>query len=145
MFFCSGKTRFSVAASEDFATVRRVVDGDTFVLEGGEWIRLIGIDAPEYQPKKKHIDFFGREALEYARRLLTGKKIRLEKDIDPTDDYGRTLAYVYLEDGRFVNLLLVQAGYAKVKYYSPNGRHYLELKQSQDKARRSKKGLWTRI
>ena len=135
----------SCQASEDFATVRWVIDGDTFDLDSGERVRLIGIDTPEYQPWKNRIDFFGKEASEYSRKLLTGKKVRLEKDVDPKDNYGRTLAYVYLEDGRFVNLLLVEEGYARAKYYSPNGRHYLEFKKSQDEARRSKKGLWTRV
>lgn len=130
---------------EDFATVRRVIDGDTFDLEDGERVRLIGIDAPEYRPWKDRVDFFGKEASEYARKLLTDQTVRLEKDADTKDDYGRTLAYAYLEDGRFVNLLLVEEGYARAKYYAPNGRHYLELKRSQDNARRSKKGLWTRV
>ena len=144
VFFYSGESRLSVLAKEDLPTVRRVIDGDTFDLDGGERVRLIGVDTPEYRPWKNRIDFFGKEASEYSRKLLTGKRVRLEKDVDPTDNYGRTLAYVYLEDGRFVNLLLVEEGYARAKYYSPNGRHYLEFKQSQDRARRSKKGLWTK-
>lgn len=126
-------------------TVRRVIDGDTFDLDGGERVRLIGIDAPEHQPWKNRVQFFGKEAYEFSRRLLTGKKVRLEKDIDPKDNYGRTLAYVYLEDGRFVNLLLAEEGYARAKYYPPNGHHTLELKKSQDKARTSQKGLWTQV
>ncbi len=151
VFFCSGENRLSALATpadpasrEDLATVRRVIDGDTFDLESGERVRLIGVDTPEYQPWKNRVDFFGKEASEFTRKLLTGKKVLLEKDADPKDNYGRTLAYVYLEDGRFVNLLLVEEGYARAKYYSPNGRHYLEFKRSQDKARRSKKGLWTK-
>lgn len=134
-----------LAAEGDFVTVRYVLDGDTFDLEGGERVRLIGIDTPEYRPRKDHVDFFSREASEYSRKLLTGKRIRLEKDVDLKDNYGRTLAYVYLEDGTFVNRLLVEEGYARAKYFSPNGRHYLELKTSQEKAQKQKKGLWTRI
>lgn len=134
-----------IPAEGDLVTVRHVLDGDTFDLEGGERVRLIGIDTPEYRPWKNHVDFFGREASEFSRKLLTGKRIRLEKDVDLKDNYGRTLAYVYLEDGTFVNRLLVEEGYARAKYFSPNGRYYVELKRSQEKARKLKKGLWTRI
>ncbi|MBI3252113.1 MAG: thermonuclease family protein [Candidatus Omnitrophica bacterium] len=122
--------------------VHWVVDGDTFQLETGERVRLIGVDTPEYQPWKNRIDPYGREASEYSKKLLSGKKVWLEKDAGEKDRYGRTLAYVYLEDGRFVNRILVEEGFARAKYYPPNGRYYEIFKTAQRAAKKLKKGLW---
>jgi micrococcal nuclease len=124
------------------ALVTRVVDGDTIRVNAGERIRLIGINTPEYEPWKPFIQPYGKEAAEYSRELLTGKKVRLEPDVEPKDKYGRTLAYVYLEDGTFVNELLVREGYARAIYYAPNGRHYTELKAAEKEAKAEHKGVW---
>ena len=119
-----------------------MIDGDTFYLENGERVRLIGIDAPEYEPWKERVDFYGREAAVYAQKWLTGKKVTLEEDAEEKDKYGRTLAYVYLQDGTFVNLELVKQGYARAKYYRPNGKHYKILKDAEKEAKNFKKGVW---
>jgi micrococcal nuclease len=122
--------------------VGHVIDGDTFQLASGERIRLLGIDTPEYQPWKGREDFYGKEASAYTKKLLSGQKVSLESDIEAKDKYGRTLAYVYLSDGTFVNKLLVENGYAEAKYYKPNGLHRLELNEVEKKARSEQKGLW---
>jgi micrococcal nuclease len=126
------------------ALVTRVVDGDTIRVNAGEKIRLIGINTPEYEPWKPFVQFYGKEAAEYSRGLLTGKKVRLVPDADPYDKYGRTLAYVYLEDGTFVNELLVREGYARAVYYAPNGLHYADLKAAEKEAKAAGKGVWSR-
>ena len=123
-------------------TVGWVVDGDTFQLDTGEKIRLIGIDTPEYQPWKHRADFYGKEAFLYAKSLLKNKKVRLEKDAEEKDKYGRTLAYVYLEDGTFVNRLLVTEGYARARNYPPDSRYQKTLKEAEEEAKGLKKGLW---
>src|SRR3989338_7085144 len=84
-------------------TVVRVVDGDTIVLDGDEKVRLIGVDTPETVDPRKPVQYFGKEASEFTRRMAEGKRVRLEFDQDTKDRYGRTLAYVYLEDGTFLN------------------------------------------
>ena len=35
------------ADANDFVRVKRVIDGDTIMLESGERVRLIGVDTPE--------------------------------------------------------------------------------------------------
>ena len=124
------------------AVVGRVIDGDTFVLLSGERVRLIGIDTPEYEPWKNRVDFYGLEASNYSRKLLSDKKVVLEFDVKDKDKYERTLAYVYLEDGEFVNRRLVEEGYARAKYYAPNGRYRVIFKEAEEKARLAKKGIW---
>ena len=145
LFFASflfASSFVSGAAERREVTVGNVIDGDTFQLKSGEKIRLLGIDTPEYQPWNGRVDHYGKEASQFAKKLLSGQNVLLESDIDPKDKYGRTLAYVYLKDGTFVNKLLVENGYAEAKYYKPNELHRLELNAVERKARSEKKGLW---
>ena len=91
--------------TEEFYLVTKVIDGDTVELSSGEKLRYIGIDTPE---KKEP---FYSEAKNYNRRLLEGKKIKIELDVQENDKYGRLLGYVYV-DGIFVNAEMLKAGLA---------------------------------
>ena len=127
--------------------VKKVVDGDTFWIDDGSQkglkIRLIGVDAPESRNSgTKGMTFFGREASDYLTTLIAGKKVRLEYDVGQFDKYGRTLAYVYLEDGTFVNASLVKNGYATVMTVPPNVKYADTFLKLERKARNHKKGLW---
>ncbi len=124
------------------AVVSRVIDGDTVVLDNKEHVRLLGINAPEYELWKPYVEPYGKEAAEYLRSRLKGKKVLLEGDQETKDRYGRTLAYVYLSDGTFVNEELVRGGYAQARYYAPNGKYYAKLKAAQKEARDAERGLW---
>jgi len=99
-----------------YRTVRRVVDGDTLVLENKERVRLIGVDTPETKHPNKPVEYFGKEATAFTRRMVQGKRMRLEFDqanahIGHKDRYRRTLAYVFLEDGTFLNAEIIKQGY----------------------------------
>ena len=63
---------------------------------------------------------YGKEAAEANTKLVAGKKVRLEFDVQQRDQYGRFLTYVHLEDGTFVNAWLVEQGYAQVMTIPPN-------------------------
>jgi micrococcal nuclease len=127
--------------------VTKIVDGDTFWADNGTEkgikIRLIGVDAPESRKTfKKEVGYFGKEAKDYLKNLLTEERVKLEFDVIKTDQYGRTLAYVYLEDGTFVNAELVKNGFAMVMTVPPNVKFAdLFLKLQQD-ARENNRGLW---
>jgi len=130
-----------------FLPVTRVVDGDTFWADDGTLnglkVRLIGLDAPEiHATARKEAGYFGPESRDYLRKLLAGKKVRLEYDVVKYDQYGRTLAYVFLEDGTFVNAELLKGGYAVVLTIPPNVRYADEFLRFQRKARRQNQGLW---
>jgi len=126
------------------AVVERAVDGDTVVLVGGERVRYIGVDTPELHHPRKPVQPYAREAAEFNRRLVEGKKVRLELDVDRRDKYGRLLAYVYLEDGRFVNAELLKEGYARLLTIPPNVRYVDLFTGLQKQARDAKRGLWGR-
>ncbi|MCH6200722.1 thermonuclease family protein [Aquiflexum sp. LQ15W] len=127
--------------------VSKIVDGDTFWIINAkgqeEKIRLIGVDAPESRKTgKKEIGYYGKESKAYVTQLLTGRKVRLEYDVSKYDRYKRTLAYVYLENGTFLNAFLIKNGYASVMTVPPNVRHADLFVQLQREARENKRGLW---
>lgn len=131
-----------------FYNIYYVNDGDTFMIRDKNKVkykvRLIGIDAPESVNwgKKKKVQPFGYESKMYLRTFLYHKKVRLEFDVTKLDFYGRTLAYVFLEDGTFVNENLVENGYAKVYTFPPNVKYVEVFKNAEKLARNKKLGLW---
>ncbi len=135
-----GSARLSHSAEE--AIVERVVDGDTVVLASGERVRYIGMDTPELHHPRKPVEAYAREAMEFNRRLAEGKPVRLEFDVERRDKYGRLLAYVYLQDGTFVNAELVRQGYAHILTIPPNVKHADLFLKYQREAREAHRGLW---
>ncbi|MCX5726222.1 MAG: thermonuclease family protein [Candidatus Saganbacteria bacterium] len=133
---------FSKAPSDQYTIkVERVVDGDTIKLVNGEKARYIGIDTPETKHPRKPVQYFGKEASEANRKLVEGKTVRLEFDVQQRDKYGRILAYVYVGD-IFVNAWLVENGFAQVSTYPPNVKHQELFLKLQREAREKNRGLW---
>lgn len=143
----SGDSQSDAVAEVRYYPVTRVVDGDTFWVDNGSEkgikIRLIGVDAPESRNVfKKKKGYYGTESKNYLKGLLQNKRVQLVKDVDSLDRYGRTLSYVYLEDGTFLNAELVKNGYAQIMTIPPNVKFaelFLELQQE---ARENNRGLW---
>lgn len=127
-------------------TVVRVIDGDTVEIEmeagNTEKLRFIGVDTPEsvaYDENKNCS--YGKVASEYTSKLLTGKRIKVEYDEDPRDDYARLLGYVYLDD-EMINKKLVLEGYAVAKQYPPNTKYAELFEAAQIEAEKNKNGMW---
>jgi len=143
LFAGAGRMQKAPLQEGDWAFVRWVVDGDTVVLSDGTNVRYIGINTPEIRHGDKGVDQpYGREATAFNRNLVHRKRVRLEFDAERTDRYGRLLAYLYLEDGTFVNRELICRGYARLMTIPPNVRHADELRRCQREAREGKRGLW---
>jgi len=132
----------SAQSQENWRTCVIVIDGDTIVLDGNEIVRLIGIDTPETKDPRKPVQYYGRDAYEFTKRLVEGKKVRLAYDLDKEDKYGRTLAYVYLEDGTFLNAEVVKQGYGFAHRYFLF-KYFDEFKQYEREARENEIGLWS--
>jgi len=127
--------------------VRRVIDGDTIVVRVGgrdERVRLIGIDTPETVDPRKPVQCFGPEASAHTKALLpVGSAVRLERDAEARDKYGRLLAYVYRSsDGLFINLELVRDGFGPVLQIAPNNTYESMLRAAEATARQNDVGLW---
>lgn len=130
------------------ALVTRVVDGDTFEIEGGLIVRVLGIDTPETVDPRRPVGCFGKEASNETKSLISGKTVILQKDVSDKDKYKRLLRYVYLPlpDDKllFVDDYLVREGYAKVLTYPPDVKYTEQFLQAEREAREAKKGLWGR-
>jgi micrococcal nuclease len=129
--------------------IKKIVDGDTFWIENGTpkglKIRLIGVNSPESRKVyRKDVEYYGKEAKLYLTKFLINKRVRLVFDVAPLDRFGRTLAYVYLEDGTFLNAHLVKNGYASVMTIPPNVKFAEYFVKLQREARLSGRGLWGR-
>lgn len=128
------------------ALVDRVVDGDTLhvVVNGQkETVRLLLVDTPETKHPDKPVEPFGPEASEFAKELLEGQTVRLEFDGPKRDKYDRLLAYVWIDDVLF-NELLVENGLARVAYvYDPPYKHYDTIAAAENRAMKEKKGIWS--
>lgn len=126
----------------DLFQVTEVVDGDTIKVSLLGTLRLIGIDTPETRDPRKPVQCFGIEASNKAKELLSGKKVYLEYDpAQKQDKYGRTLAYVYREDGLFYNAEMIKQGYAHSYVRFPHPR-LDEFNTYQQEARDSGRGFW---
>lgn len=123
--------------------VKWVPDGDTIELDNGKFIRYIGIDTPELHHPKRSItpEYFAEEAKEYNKKLVLGKRVRLEFDVDKEDKYKRLLAYVYVGE-TFVNARLIEEGYAKLYIFPPNTKYAEEFLELEQQAKKAKKGRW---
>jgi len=134
----------SIVTAQDFYLCTRVVDGDTIVveIEGKQGkVRLIGVDTPETVHPSKPVEYFGKEASNFTKGMVEGKKVRLEYDWQKRDKYGRLLAYVYLEDGTFLNAEIIKQGYGFA--YTKYPFKYLdEFRQYEREAKENNKGLW---
>ena len=129
---------------ESQAVVSRVVDGDTIdVTIGGETrrVRLLLVDTPEVFGG---VECYGREASDYVSSLLSeGTEVRLERDVTNTDAFGRLLRYVFLADGRMLNELLIEGGYATIYDSRDEEQHEQRLLDAEQRAREAGAGLWT--
>jgi micrococcal nuclease len=121
----------------------RVIDGDTIELDGGERVRLIGVDTPETVDPRRPVQYFGKEASAFTRRMAQGKQVRLEFGDESRDRYGRTLAYVYLADGTFLNAEIIRQGYGHAYTRFPF-RYQEEFLALERQARAQGRGLWGR-
>ena len=155
---------FETALIRNNLFLHRVNDGDGLIVkdifgQNKEELRFLGIDAPESKQCRKLLQderethlpgqlllLLGRMSLNFLIELIPpGTKLTVQtENKDPLDIYGRTLAYVYLPDGRCVNEVLVSEGYAK-----PYSRYYCcELTNYQIlniKAKNEKKGLYSLV
>jgi micrococcal nuclease len=132
--------------SDEREYVQRVVDGDTLVLGSGERVRLIGVDTPELERPNSPVEYFAKEAAAFTKRLAEGKLVKLEYDpanahIEHKDRYGRTLAYVFLEDGTLINAEIISQGYGHAFTRYPFSRME-EFRRLEREARQKRRGLW---
>lgn len=123
--------------------VARVYDGDTFETTTGKRVRLLGVDSPEVRHGDSEGEPFGEESGAWLRELILGRKLILQEGVERLDRYGRTLGWVYLDDGQLVNELTLATGNSELmdRFGLP-----LELeprlRAAENRAKAEKLGLW---
>jgi micrococcal nuclease len=128
--------------------VVKVIDGDTVVIKRNgknETLRLIGMDAPETTTLRKGtVECFGKEATHRAEELLERTSVSLETDASQGtyDKYERTLAYIFLPNGRNFAEVMIKEGYAHEYTYSAPYTYQKEFKAAEALAKQNKAGLW---
>jgi micrococcal nuclease len=134
----------SVPEDAESMVVVSIHDGDTLNLRDStgatETVRIIGVDTPEVYPE---YECFGDEATDELNRLApVGSTLRVTVDADPFDDYDRLLLYLWNEQGVFVNLALVEGGFAEAIRVAPNDAYYDELLAAENRAAHDGLGMW---
>jgi micrococcal nuclease len=139
----------SIAAmNPEAATVRTVVDGDTFhVTASGRdvTVRLLGADSPETKDPRKPVECGGPQASAFAHRMLDGQPVTLVADPSQAeqDRYGRSLRYVRLPDGTDFSVAIVSAGWARSYVFEHKQvQEYPRIEAAQTAAQRDRRGLW---
>jgi micrococcal nuclease len=122
--------------------VERVYDGDTVKLEDGRKIRLLGINTPEIRHRNQASEAGGETAKRWLVDKLKNQKVRLVTDVEQTDKYKRTLAYLITENKEHINVQLVEMGLATVNIYPPNLLYVNELVEAGNRAEQAKRGIW---
>ncbi len=140
-------------------TLLRVVDGDTLIVDSENEknirVRLIGIDTPEsVHPDSDKNTKAGVIASDYTKELLKNTTtLYLQYDTSSTDQYGRSLAYVWLKpvadlnsvqnvSNYMLNGILLSDGYAIDKVYQPNVYYTDIFAEIREDAEQNLRGLW---
>ena len=121
--------------------VERVIDGDTVVLSSLGTVRLIGVDTPETVDPRQPVQQYGLESAAFLKQLAQGRSVRVEYDRQRLDKYRRTLAYLYLPDGVFVNLEIIRQGFGHA-YSDYPFAHLERFRDAEREAREASRGLW---
>ena len=126
------------------ATVNYVHDGDTLFLttpaDANLKVRLIGIDTPEVGD---NLECYGDEATELLRQLLPeGTPVYTSTDVEPLDQYGRALLYLFTTDGMSINLEMVARGAAEAVRIGANDAYWEQLSTAESIAVDSSAGRW---
>ena len=143
---CSGSST-PPNGQADLVEIAHVIDGDTVDIDINgrtERVRLIGVDTPETKHPTKPIECFGPEASAYLTQLLPkGTAVRIERDVEARDRYGRMLLYLYLgSNNLFINLDLVARGYGTPMSIEPNTFHRNDFVRAAAQAEAANVGLW---
>lgn len=132
------------------AVVHEVIDGDTLVItiDGHrEHVRLLGIDTPETKHPTKPVECFGPEAASRLASLLPkGTPLRVVRDVEARDHFGRLLLHVFIDspsgNSTHINVDLVRGGFARLLSIPPNSAFEEVLGRALVEARRVRRGMW---
>ena len=111
----------------------KIIDGDTFLIEGGYSVRILGIDADErgypcYEAAKNKLE-----------ELILNQEVKLEKGTEDKDQWCRYLRYIFLND-KNISLELVKEGLAVARFSPEDVKYREEVTQAEKEAKENKIG-----
>ncbi|HEX9810491.1 MAG TPA: thermonuclease family protein [Burkholderiales bacterium] len=121
----------------------QIHDGDSLRLSDRRDVRLIGVNAPEMGRDGAPDQPLAVAARDRVDALVRGRSVQLRYDIERVDRHGRTLAYVYLSDGRDLQEILLRDGLAWFVAIAPNVAHRDRYRSAEAQARAARRGLWS--
>ncbi len=119
-----------------------VYDGDTLVLENGERVRLLNINAPEISSRHRDGEQGGEAAKQWLKQQIGEAPLYLRFDKEKRDKYDRLLAHIFLEDERHLNAEMLKQGLAALTVHPPNLLYADKLQAAQQQAIDKKAGIW---
>ena len=132
-----------LGSADETVEVTHIIDGDTVILKDGRHIRLIGINTPEIGRNGKASEPGADAARKHLHSLLQGhQQIFLKFDTQQIDRYKRTLAHLFLPDGKNIQANLLAEGLAIPLTIPPNLEYLDCYLQHSNQAIASQRGLW---
>ncbi len=134
------------ALAEGTYTLRRVVDGDTLLLDNGARIRLLCADTPETVKRGHPVEPFGPEATQFTKDFLAAGRVHLTFDRQRVDRYNRFLAYAWRDERMdlMLNEELIRVGLAEAKTgYRFSQRMKKLFRRAEDEAKAARRGIWS--
>jgi len=126
----------------EITTVKRIVDGDTFVTGSDQKVRLVGVNTPEVFGE---VQYYGQEASNFSKERLKGQTVYLFKDVSETDKYDRLLRLVFIKDEPIMyNEMLIAKGYANTMSLPPDVLFTKKFSLLKREAQSKQVGLWAK-
>ncbi|NOZ42643.1 MAG: thermonuclease family protein [Alphaproteobacteria bacterium] len=124
--------------------VVRIIDGDSLVLRDQTRVRLVGIEAPALMPDHSSHGrgVIGKRSAKMLSQLTLGKFVTLYFGGARRDRYGRMLAQLFLDNGLWVQGVMLKSGMARVYTFADNRAVVPEMLAFEQQARQHNRGLW---
>ena len=134
----------TLSFSQTSYRIKYIYDGDTVMLHTGKRLRYLGIDAPELDYEGGNNEFLAVASRRFNQKLVGRQVVRIEFDKQRNDHHNRMLAYVFLNNGKMVNVMMLRKGLAHVMIQRPNTKYFAHLLENQRLAISDGIGIWQR-
>ncbi|MEL7546917.1 MAG: thermonuclease family protein [Pseudomonadota bacterium] len=148
MFFsaCDAQTDFPDMLEGETGRIVRIIDGDSLVMEGGQTVRLVGLEAPRLGRRGDPDQPYASESARHLESLVLGRVVQLYYPGPTRDRFDRALAHVVTRDQAgpnvWINLALIDRGAAWVRLYPDTALQAELLLEAEDRVRADEQGLW---
>ena len=129
-------------AETGLVKVKKVIDGDTLILQNEDTVRLVGVNTPEMGHGKFPDEPQARNAYRFLKQQLEGKAVRIEHAQQAKDRHGRWLAHVYNKNGENIQAKVLEQGLGFAIAVGNNLDFLDQYLAAEKTARKEKKGVW---